>query len=219
MLHVSGQIMVGVYPKGACEAIFRSIQRRGKQHAYMSSFCDGKYYFMLQGGQNVNKLNTKVELRFNLDQVGQTLTQHVGICNPLQLIATGHNATAHQSQATWMPADVSRRLRSMYNKHCSKEGDFIVTSEKHRTYVRCPSALPHTRPLCFTTHHTCAASMPTSKTPFPSWSGCCSGQPSPPKAASSGRGWPKAPSKRASTTRKNALKSSPGEEAVVMIDC
>ena len=27
------------------------------------------YGILMQGGQNVNKLNTKVELRFNLDQV------------------------------------------------------------------------------------------------------------------------------------------------------
>ena len=34
-----------------------------------------------------------------------------------------------------MPADVAERLASMYNKHVNKEGDFIVTSEKHRTCV------------------------------------------------------------------------------------
>ena len=50
-------------------------------------------------------MNTKAELRFSL----------------------------HEAGGDWMPSDVAERLAAMYNKHVNKDGEFIVTSEKHRT--------------------------------------------------------------------------------------
>ena len=57
----------------------------------------------MQGGQNVNKLNTKAELRFNVDA------------------------------ADWLDDHTKRRLRQLYAGSISKDGDVIVTSQKHRT--------------------------------------------------------------------------------------
>lgn len=56
-----------------------------------------------QGGQNVNKLNTKAELRFNIEA------------------------------ADWIDDHIKRRLPLLYAGAVSKEGDLIVTSQKHRT--------------------------------------------------------------------------------------
>lgn len=55
------------------------------------------------GGQHVNKVATKVELRFKLDQ-----TQAL---NPAQ----------------------KRRLRDAFPSHVTGSGDFIVTSDRHRS--------------------------------------------------------------------------------------
>jgi ribosome-associated protein len=56
------------------------------------------------GGQNVNKLSTKVELRLNLN--------------------------ARQS---WMPAEVQRRLKEEQANKISKEGILSITAQEHRT--------------------------------------------------------------------------------------
>jgi len=56
------------------------------------------------GGQNVNKLSTKVELRLDLS-----------------------------SRQKWMPAEVQRRLREQQSSKTSKEGILTITSQEHRT--------------------------------------------------------------------------------------
>jgi protein subunit release factor B len=55
------------------------------------------------GGQNVNKLNTKAELRF------------------------------HVQSATWLQPEVRQRLVQYQSNKVSKEGDLIISSQEHRT--------------------------------------------------------------------------------------
>lgn len=55
------------------------------------------------GGQNVNKVNTKAELRFVIDE------------------------------ADWLPPPVRDRLRGANPAHVTKAGEFIVVSQRHRT--------------------------------------------------------------------------------------
>lgn len=56
------------------------------------------------GGQNVNKLSTKAELRLDLS-----------------------------SNQAWMPAEVQRRLKEQQSNKISKEGVLTITSQEHRT--------------------------------------------------------------------------------------
>lgn len=58
------------------------------------------------GGQNVNKLNTKVEIRFHLDS------------------------------ATWLPLEVRDRLKTNEANRINKEGYFNLTCQEHRTQVQ-----------------------------------------------------------------------------------
>eukprot|EP01032_Pedospumella_encystans_P011384 gene11384-13236_t len=55
------------------------------------------------GGQNVNKLNTKAEIRFNVPS------------------------------ADWLSADIRERLQLYYPNKITKDGDLVVTSQEHRT--------------------------------------------------------------------------------------
>lgn len=55
------------------------------------------------GGQNVNKLNTKAEIRFNL------------------------------TSADWIPEEVKQRLRAAQGNKISKNGEIIISSQEHRT--------------------------------------------------------------------------------------
>jgi peptidyl-tRNA hydrolase ICT1 len=55
------------------------------------------------GGQNVNKVNTKVEIRFDINQ------------------------------APWLPEDVAHRLKEQRPQNITKDGEFIVVSQEHRT--------------------------------------------------------------------------------------
>jgi len=55
------------------------------------------------GGQNVNKLNTKAEIRFNI-----------------QL-------------ADWIPNEVKQRLIQYQNNKINKDGELLITSQEHRT--------------------------------------------------------------------------------------
>ena len=55
------------------------------------------------GGQNVNKVNTKVELRFDIPS------------------------------ARWLPDDVKERLRQQRPQNITKDGEFIVVAQEHRT--------------------------------------------------------------------------------------
>ena len=55
------------------------------------------------GGPNVNKVNTKVELRFSI------------------------------KHAFWLPADVKDRLREQRPQNITKDDEFIVVSQEHRT--------------------------------------------------------------------------------------
>lgn len=56
------------------------------------------------GGQNVNKLSTKVELRLDL-----------------------------KARQPWMPAEVQRRLKEQQSNKISKEGILTITAQEHRT--------------------------------------------------------------------------------------
>ena len=56
------------------------------------------------GGQNVNKLSTKVELRLDLN-----------------------------ARQPWMPAEVQRRLKEQQSNKTSKEGILTITAQEHRT--------------------------------------------------------------------------------------
>lgn len=58
------------------------------------------------GGQNVNKLNTKAEIRF-----------HVG-------------------SADWLPLAVRGRLLQYQSNKISKDGELIITSQEHRTQAK-----------------------------------------------------------------------------------
>ena len=55
------------------------------------------------GGQNVNKLNTKAEVRFHLASAG------------------------------WLAESVQERLAALYPAHVNGEGEVFVTSQRHRT--------------------------------------------------------------------------------------
>ena len=56
------------------------------------------------GGQNVNKVNTKVDMRLNLD-----------------------------ANKDWLHPWVSRRLRILEKNRINKDGDFVMQSSRHRT--------------------------------------------------------------------------------------
>lgn len=58
------------------------------------------------GGQNVNKVNTKAEVRFHVDT------------------------------ADWLPVDVRSRLLSYQENKVTKEGMLVVTSQEHRTQAK-----------------------------------------------------------------------------------
>jgi protein subunit release factor B len=55
------------------------------------------------GGQNVNKVNTKAELRFVLED------------------------------AEWLHDEVKRRFRDLYSTNINTEGEVYLTSQRHRT--------------------------------------------------------------------------------------
>ncbi|RYG44196.1 aminoacyl-tRNA hydrolase [archaeon] len=57
----------------------------------------------VQGGQNVNKVETKADVRFHVDD------------------------------AKWLDDHTKQRLKSMYAGSMNKEGELIVTSQRHRT--------------------------------------------------------------------------------------
>jgi len=54
------------------------------------------------GGQNVNKLNTKAEIRFNV------------------------------STCDWLPEAVKGRLQELQTNRINKEGELVITSQEHR---------------------------------------------------------------------------------------
>jgi len=58
------------------------------------------------GGQNVNKVNTKVEIRFHLDT------------------------------ATWIPHEVRQRLKSNESNRINSQGYMTITSQEYRTQVQ-----------------------------------------------------------------------------------
>ena len=58
------------------------------------------------GGQNVNKVNTKVELRFHLDS------------------------------ANWIPREVRDRLKANESNRINNEGYFVITCQENRTQVQ-----------------------------------------------------------------------------------
>jgi protein subunit release factor B len=64
------------------------------------------------GGQNVNKLNTKAEIRF------------------------------HVATAAWMDDHTKQRLMLMNGGSVTKDGELVITSQRHRTYVIQYSSTP-----------------------------------------------------------------------------
>jgi peptidyl-tRNA hydrolase ICT1 len=54
------------------------------------------------GGQNVNKVNTKAEIRF------------------------------HVQSADWLSQDVRDRLEEYFSNKITKDGEIVVTSQEHR---------------------------------------------------------------------------------------
>jgi len=58
------------------------------------------------GGQNVNKLNTKVEYRFNIEN------------------------------ATWLSKETKERLKELYSNKINNEGFFILTCQEYRTQAQ-----------------------------------------------------------------------------------
>ncbi len=58
------------------------------------------------GGQNVNKLSTKAELRFHLDR------------------------------SVALSAGQKARLRAAYPSHATRAGEFVVSSDRHRTQAQ-----------------------------------------------------------------------------------
>jgi len=57
------------------------------------------------GGQNVNKVNTKAEVRFNV------------------------------IDADWIPEEVKMRLIDQYSNRVNGEGELVISSQEHRTQV------------------------------------------------------------------------------------
>lgn len=55
------------------------------------------------GGQNVNKVNTKAEIRFQVET------------------------------AEWLPYNVRQRLKELQSNKINKNGEIIITSQEHRT--------------------------------------------------------------------------------------
>jgi protein subunit release factor B len=66
---------------------------------------------MKTGGQNVNKLNTKAELRF------------------------------HVYNADWITADVKARLHVQQANRINNEGELLITAQEHRYLISILSAL------------------------------------------------------------------------------
>ncbi len=65
------------------------------------------------GGQNVNKLNTKAELRFNVQEAS--------------LDAAGAGAGG------WIPREVVQRLSELQAKKINSAGELVITSQESRT--------------------------------------------------------------------------------------
>ena len=57
------------------------------------------------GGQNVNKLNTKAELRFNVEEAADV----------------------------WIPKVVAKRLQELQSNKINSAGELLITSQEHRT--------------------------------------------------------------------------------------
>ena len=58
------------------------------------------------GGQNVNKVNTQVNLRFSL------------------------------MDASWIPHEVRERIRANESNRLNKNGEFVITSQEYRTQAQ-----------------------------------------------------------------------------------
>ncbi|CAG9323867.1 unnamed protein product [Blepharisma stoltei] len=71
---------------------------RVPQELLEASFCRSSG----PGGQAVNKVSTKVDLRFSVDD------------------------------ATWLPEHVKERLKELYHNQINKEGELFVTSQRFR---------------------------------------------------------------------------------------
>lgn len=79
------------------------------------------------GGQNVNKVNTKAEIRFNLEEVC------VLVGGGSLLVVRGVSKCTPVIQADWMDDGTKQRMSLMHKSYLTKHGEFVVTSQRHRT--------------------------------------------------------------------------------------
>lgn len=91
----------GVEEARAWAATFRAedIPRAEFRHSFVRSSGPG--------GQNVNKVSTKAEIRFELDRAG-----------------------------AWLPAYARRAARAAYGNRVNKAGELVIASEVHRTQAQ-----------------------------------------------------------------------------------
>lgn len=78
----------------------------------------------VQGGQNVNKVNTKAEIRFDVNTVRSC-------CAAM----TKRTYILYIEQATWLPLDVRQRFMTEFSSRINKFGEFVMSSQVHRTCV------------------------------------------------------------------------------------
>lgn len=85
-----------------------------------------------QGGQNVNKVNTKADVRFVLHEVSVAMLH----CVQLHVAETWmltHGNVLSLEQATWLDEGTRQRLEGYEGHRMNNAGEFVVTSQRHRT--------------------------------------------------------------------------------------
>ncbi len=88
------------------------------------------------GGQNVNKVNTKADVRFVVDEVRhgvQVTPTTTPRPNPTACLAGRLLHVRLEWQADWLPKAVRHRLKVNNRGLVSKTGELIITSQRHRT--------------------------------------------------------------------------------------
>ncbi|XP_014282285.1 large ribosomal subunit protein mL62 [Halyomorpha halys] len=87
------------------------------------------------GGQNVNKVNTKVDIRFNLES------------------------------AEWIDDEVKKKLADLYNSRLNRDGYFIVRSDKTRSqFYNQADAITVLREMLFNAAKACIVQEPSQET-------------------------------------------------------
>ncbi|CAH1389120.1 unnamed protein product [Nezara viridula] len=87
------------------------------------------------GGQNVNKVNTKVDIRFNLES------------------------------AEWIDDEVKKKLADLYNTRINRDGYFIIKSDKTRSqFYNQADAITILREMIFKAAKACVVQEPSQET-------------------------------------------------------